>query len=397
MTQHAISLVFCLLMALTLATPVSRVQSEIAFKIGKEPATSIKTSVASPSHTSILVDATGSLVQSIAKRRRPGPQALAEVHVKYNRPLTQEQMSAALKSLSSLSIKASVASTPEANDAEYLCPVTVGGQTLNLQFDTGSSDFWVFSSELAAAAQLGHDRYDPTKSTTAKKILGSSWNIVYSDGAAAAGSVYNDTVTVGGLAVPNQAVELASSMSSDFTSDTDCDGIFGLGFVSMSNIKPVKRTNYFFTATQQGSIRRTVFTADLKRGKPGSYDFGLVNPTKFTGSITYTPVDNSRGYWGFTSSGYGIDTTYIAYPMPGILDTGTSILLLPGDVVSAYWSRVPGAKLDNSYGAYTFPCTSTLPSFTVGVGSAKYIIPGSYMNYGPVSSTSKFFTCLLST
>lgn len=25
-------------------------------------------------------------------------------------------------------------------DSEYLCPVTVGGQTLNLDFDTGSSD-----------------------------------------------------------------------------------------------------------------------------------------------------------------------------------------------------------------------------------------------------------------
>jgi aspergillopepsin I len=25
-------------------------------------------------------------------------------------------------------------------DSEYLCPVTVGSQTLNLDFDTGSSD-----------------------------------------------------------------------------------------------------------------------------------------------------------------------------------------------------------------------------------------------------------------
>ena len=26
------------------------------------------------------------------------------------------------------------------SDSEYLCPVTIGGQTLNLDFDTGSSD-----------------------------------------------------------------------------------------------------------------------------------------------------------------------------------------------------------------------------------------------------------------
>ena len=34
----------------------------------------------------------------------------------------------------------SVAATPEVHNSEYLCPVTIGGQTLNLDVDTGSSD-----------------------------------------------------------------------------------------------------------------------------------------------------------------------------------------------------------------------------------------------------------------
>lgn len=34
----------------------------------------------------------------------------------------------------------SVAANPEANEKEYLSPVTIGGQTFNLDFDTGSAD-----------------------------------------------------------------------------------------------------------------------------------------------------------------------------------------------------------------------------------------------------------------
>jgi hypothetical protein len=34
----------------------------------------------------------------------------------------------------------SVVATPEDYDSEYLCPVSIDGQTLNLDFDSGSSD-----------------------------------------------------------------------------------------------------------------------------------------------------------------------------------------------------------------------------------------------------------------
>lgn len=37
----------------------------------------------------------------------------------------------------------SVVTTPEPNDVEYLTPVTVGGSTLHLDFDTGSADLYV--------------------------------------------------------------------------------------------------------------------------------------------------------------------------------------------------------------------------------------------------------------
>ena len=49
---------------------------------------------------------------------------------------------------------AEVTSTPESNDSEYLTPVTVGGQQLTLDFDTGSADLWVFSTSLSSSDWL---------------------------------------------------------------------------------------------------------------------------------------------------------------------------------------------------------------------------------------------------
>lgn len=39
----------------------------------------------------------------------------------------------------------SVVASPMLHNQEYLCPVTIGGQTLNLDVDTGSADLYAFS------------------------------------------------------------------------------------------------------------------------------------------------------------------------------------------------------------------------------------------------------------
>jgi aspergillopepsin I len=59
--------------------------------------------------------------------------------------------------------------------------------------------------------------------------------------------------------------------------------------------------------------------------------------------------------------------------------------------VRAYYAKVSGSSNSNTYGGYVYPCSTTLPSFTFGVGSARITIPGNYMNYGPVVDGSS--TC----
>jgi aspergillopepsin I len=94
----------------------------------------------------------------------------------------------------------------------------------------------------------------------------------------------------------------------------------------------------------------------------------FVDTTKFTGSLAYADVDSSQGFWMFTADGYSIGTTKSTTSLTGIADTGTTLMLIDDSIVTAYYKKVSGAKLDNSQGGYTFPCKATLPDFTLTIG-----------------------------
>jgi aspergillopepsin I len=57
----------------------------------------------------------------------------------------------------------------------------------------------------------------------------------------------------------------------------------------VGTVTPQPQTTFFDTAINEGVLEAPVFTADLKKGAPGSYDFGFIDLSKYYGDITWVP------------------------------------------------------------------------------------------------------------
>ncbi|KAG8159395.1 hypothetical protein KVR01_011056 [Diaporthe batatas] len=326
-----------------------------------------------------------------------GALSVKKTYLKYGKPVPDWLEAAVANITAELGLEGratgSASATPiDSFDDAYVTPVQIGTppQTLNLDFDTGSSDLWVFSTSTPSSQVKGQAVYDPSKSSTAKSLSGASWSITYGDGSSSSGKVYTDTVAVGGLSVANQAVEVATTVSSSFTSEAEIDGLLGLAFSSLNTVSPTQQKTFFDNA--KASLDSPVFTADLKYHAAGTYNFGFIDDSAHTGSITYTSVSTRQGFWEFVSTGYSVGSaSFVSTSIDGIADTGTTLLYLPTSIVSAYYKQISGSQNSNTYGGYVFPCSATPPSFTFGVGSARITIPGKVINYGAVSTGSS--TC----
>jgi len=248
-----------------------------------------------------------------------------------------------------------------------------------IDFDTGSADLWVPSSSCTSAACTAHTRYNAAKSSSSV-ATSKTFSISYGDGSSTSGTVYKDTVSVGGLTVAAQSLGAATTLSADWKDDP-MDGLLGMGYQSISAIGAPP---FFQSLVAAGSVASGQFSMQLTASDSELY-LGGMNAARFTGTTTWAPV-TSKSYWVIAGNAYVGST--LAKSFNAIIDSGTTVVVAPTAEAKAFWAKVPNSGVYGG-GYYTFPCaTDPSISFAFGSGGTKLSMSLASLNLGMVSSGS---------
>ncbi|KIK92610.1 hypothetical protein PAXRUDRAFT_146921 [Paxillus rubicundulus Ve08.2h10] len=208
---------------------------------------------------------------------------------------------------------------------------------------------------------------------------GESVNVTYGSGYFY-GIEYLDQVTLASnFVIVNQSIGDALSYA-DFEG---IDGIIGLGPTILTEGTLTHETELIPTVMDnlvlQGLIKDQTlgvyFAPATSRSETnGVLTYGGTDPSLYKGKLTYTPVTETYPasyYWGInvTSSTYGTKTV-IPVSTAGIVDSGTTQVLLADDFFTVYMDAIPGAKMDPNTGLLEIPKSSVASmqplNFTIG-------------------------------
>ncbi|KAJ9106719.1 hypothetical protein QFC19_003031 [Naganishia cerealis] len=266
-------------------------------------------------------------------------------------------------------------------------------QTFEVDFDTGSSDFWVTGKDcLRCQTPL---KYDPHSSTTAVDAS-RNFTIRYGDGTSYSGPVWRDTVSIGNLVAEHQAVGAVDN-TSPMDDSAAADNIWSLMGMAWPSLSRSGNSTFMNTLSSGNDIPTSQFSFSLDDDSAELF-IGGVNPNKYQGEFIY--VNTAQDFWRVHTGGLSLNGRSLNMTGAGeaIIDTGSTATLGPSTVVRELYSQIPGAKnlsevnqtYDSFSGWYAVPCEfSDTVSFIFG-GVTFDIAPEDFIELGQVSTNSTY-------
>ncbi|KAJ0392541.1 hypothetical protein P43SY_000530 [Pythium insidiosum] len=296
---------------------------------------------------------------------------------------------------------------------QFYGPISVGtpAQVVQVCFDTGSSDLWV--PDVACAQCAGVDRFERSASASFRKAANGAFSVAYGSGEVS-GVFGRDRVAVAGFTVENATLGVVDA-EEESMARMQADGLLGLAFDGLASFS---RPPLFQALRQQYPDVAPVFAFFLS-AEPnsdgsvlhlGGYDdaFMAANDAEWL----LTDVLPQYGLWTFWRVGLHsvfVGTSPPASSVPPVdlcapdgcvafLDSGTSLLGVPGDLYLAFLYAVTQQAQARGcfcgftqYGFQCFVCApDDFPSLRFGVGGDQF-----YVIDGPDYTLCVGLTCII--
>jgi hypothetical protein len=238
----------------------------------------------------------------------------------------------------------------EGPDTGYLATIQIGNPARNFSIlmDSGSSDFWVGSENCTSLSGggCGDHVFLGSKSSTSFEDSRTSFAIRYGTGNVS-GTIIQDDVSIAGLALPGHTFGVATVESQEFSrNEVPFDGLMGTGQSKLSNqgvLTPVE------ALAEGGLISDAIVSYKMGRVRDNDNDgeitFGGLDPSKFDPNTLVTvPNVDQRGFWVAELEDVAVGGQSLGLQgRTAILDTGTTLAILPTEDAVAIHDQIPGA------------------------------------------------------
>ncbi|KAH9914106.1 aspartic peptidase A1 [Fomitopsis serialis] len=243
--------------------------------------------------------------------------------------------------VSSATEAASMVNAPAtARVVSYTTEVQIGNPPSNysLLIDTGSSNTWA-----------GANLTNPFVFSGTTELTSNAVCVSYGSGFFGGDEVMDQITLAPGLTIAEQGIG-ASIWSEGFGG---VDGILGIGpqDLTCSCIPTVVDNAYKQGLLEAYEIGISFTPSTTPSEMNGELTFGGVDERKYKGTLTYVDITSTSPashYVGIEQSVMYGDTEILG-PTSGIVDTGTTLLLLATDAFNAY-QNMTGATMDDSSG-----------------------------------------------
>ncbi|KZM20691.1 aspartic-type endopeptidase [Ascochyta rabiei] len=259
--------------------------------------------------------------------------------------------------------KNSVAIDQDGSDLSYMVAVTIGDskEEYHLLLDSAASNTWVMGQDCKSDACGIHTTFGHGDSSSLQ-TQDTPFSVTYGTGSVS-GTLATDTLHIGVSLSPSVTFGLATNVSSEFKA-YPMDGILGIG--RGANVKGAVDAPQIMDALKtENLIGSKLYGIHLSRSSDGlndgELDLGDVNKARFSGDLNWLDCEpNDTGFWEVAISDASVNGKTLGLQgKKGIMDTGTSYILMPPADALAIHSQIP--NFAQSGETFSVPCDTKTP------------------------------------